>query len=221
MAHSGTTEGPYFDKQGMMGYSYNEYDGPLMCFNPAKSWLLGWYEDQTIEWNPDYGTWVGTLVGVADYGQNSQQTVVVKLVTGGSTDFYIGFNRAKGFNVGTRMAADLVTMVESGSGYSQSTYIAGLASGESYTISSFGSSGKSLTIRYVSQGSSYDEAIVAIYYDECPYPDCCVGDLCGSNQESTPFPSPSTPSPSSVSFFSPSTSSPSSATAPNSFSVRT
>lgn len=71
---------------------------PEMCFNPAKSWQLGWYEAQQISWNPlTQGELLGTLVGVDDFGLSSTNLVVVQ-IENGVKDLYIGYNRAKGVN---------------------------------------------------------------------------------------------------------------------------
>ena len=57
----------------MMGYSYSGDDGPLMCFNPGKSWNLGWYTDRHATADPLSQTWTGTLVGVAEYASASRK----------------------------------------------------------------------------------------------------------------------------------------------------
>ena len=65
----------------MMGYSYNENNGPLQCFNPSKSYELGWYDNSVVEWDPiNQGTWMGNIVGVDDYDENSYtKNVIVKI----------------------------------------------------------------------------------------------------------------------------------------------
>ena len=85
LAHSSKDGISYGDKTGTMGYSYDQDDGPLQCFNPAKNYVLGWYEDRVIEIDPFEGTWKGSIVGVTDYGDNSTENsyVIVKIMTGG------------------------------------------------------------------------------------------------------------------------------------------
>ncbi|KAL3893456.1 MAG: hypothetical protein SGARI_008162 [Bacillariaceae sp.] len=117
-----------------------------MCFNPPKSWQLGWFDDQSTSWDPDNGAWVGTMVGDVDYGQNADHTILLRLETGSSTEIYVGFNRAKGYNSQTKMSPNMLTIVEQGSGYSQSTYLDGLSAGGSFTVSKFGKSKKDLVI---------------------------------------------------------------------------
>ncbi|KAG7349157.1 gametolysin peptidase M11 [Nitzschia inconspicua] len=217
LAHSGSAEGPYHDKHGVMGFSYNEFFGPRMCFNPAKNWQLGWYDDQAIEWNPNDGTFIGTLVGVVDYGKNYEDFVVVKIKQTWRESIHIGYNRAKGYNEETRMARNMVTIVSAGKGYSQSMLLETLSIGDSMTISSFGTDAKDLTIQFLLTDSTTDQALIAISYGDCVFPTCCKGAMCLSSTtlrtptnptlspvrvptpESTPVPTPMpTPAPTSV-----------------------
>ena len=174
-----------------MGYSYNEDDTPKQCFNPAKSYELGWYSDKVVEWNPlSQGTWVGTIVGVSDYGnkQIANSKVVVRIDRGGN-DLYLGYNREKGMNSGVKANGDQVTIVEEDEGYSKSNFIAGLNPGKRKTFSNFRNSGRTLFVDYISTDSSRNEAKVAIYFDDCVYPGCCEGSLC----ETAPPPPTSAP----------------------------
>eukprot|EP00536_Pseudo-nitzschia_multiseries_P016358 jgi/Psemu1/313075/fgenesh1_kg.1087_\ len=52
LAHSGEGSETYGDQSGMMGFSYDVDDAPLMCFNPAKNYQLGWYKEQQDFVNP-------------------------------------------------------------------------------------------------------------------------------------------------------------------------
>lgn len=97
----------------MMGYSYNQDEGPKMCFNPAKSWQLGWYQDRAqIATIGSY-----KLIGLADYSEydssnpGDEHKVILK-IEGGQKDYYIGFNRKIGINSGTVEGGDQVTVVE-------------------------------------------------------------------------------------------------------------
>ena len=166
----------------MMGYSYNEDNSPKQCFNPAKSYELGWYSDKVVEWDPlSQGTWVGTIVGVSDYGnkQIANSKVVVRIDRGGN-DLYLGYNRKKNMNSGVKANGDQVTIVEEDEGYSKSNFIAGLNPGKRKTFSNFRNSGRTLFVDYISTDSSRNEAKVAIYFDDCVYPGCCEGSLCGT-----------------------------------------
>jgi hypothetical protein len=173
----------------MMGYSYNEDDSPKQCFNPAKSYELGWYSDKVVEWDPFSGdTWVGTIVGVSDYGnkQIANSKVVVKIDRGGN-DLYVGYNRKKNMNSGVRNNGDQITIVEEGQRYSASNFLSGLNPGNRRTFSNFRNSGMALVVDYISTGNSRDEAKVAIYFEYCIYPGCCEGSLC---ETAPPLPPP-------------------------------
>lgn len=143
LGHSNEGEEVYGDQSSMMGYSYDNDDGPKMCFNPAKGYQLGWYERQKLTFDPitneniNKGS-VGTsftLNGVVDYDKDSQQAtetnnvplVSLRLKQYGDTrlsslnnnfgpDFYIGYNRKSGINSGTIEAGNLVTVHRKESG---------------------------------------------------------------------------------------------------------
>lgn len=151
LAHSGQLhKSNYDDQTGMMGYSFNE-DDTSMCFNPAKNYQLGWYNDKVktidplsfdldIDAHRDY-----TLNGVADYKKNNDSKnplVVLRLEqTGSVQDYYVGFNRATGINEDTKEDANAITIVRKDVGspytYGQSTKMARVMPGESYTIANF------------------------------------------------------------------------------------
>mmetsp|Transcript_12280 Transcript_12280/g.25041 ORF Transcript_12280/g.25041 Transcript_12280/m.25041 type:complete len:192 (+) Transcript_12280:99-674(+) len=77
LAHSGNRETAYGDQQGWMGSS-NSRDDMRICFNPAKNYQLGWYDDRVKTIDPlgvgGSGSGVATqtffLNGVADYNSN-------------------------------------------------------------------------------------------------------------------------------------------------------
>jgi len=107
----GSSEQEYGDKQGYMGYSYNQDDTPAMCYNAAKNYQLGWYEGKEGEIDPYTDLCTGPtrfmLNGVVDY-QNGSPGAYVTLKVGGF--WYLGFNKASGFNVGTQEAKNQVTI---------------------------------------------------------------------------------------------------------------
>ena len=126
-----------------------------MCYNAAKNWYIGWYNDRRAILYPNNqpSTWSDTkrMVGVADYKFNGNNfPVTMKLETGGPNDYFIGFNRARGINSDNDEADDEVTIVQTGSdgmGYSQSWLKATLQVGESYTISNFDGQGKNINVK--------------------------------------------------------------------------
>lgn len=184
LAHSGTYDDPYADRSGMMGFSYKLDDSPRQCFNPAKSYQLGWYNNCVIDWNPlAQGTWNGNVVGVVDYDANSNsQTCIIRIPrpTNGQ-DLYVGYNRKKGMNSEVMANGDQVTIIAKQAGYKGSVFVAGLHPSSTITkeiFYNFEHRGRNLVIEFSAYGSSIDEAFVAIYFEDCAYPSCCEGSMC-------------------------------------------
>jgi hypothetical protein len=149
-----------------MGYAYGNSNGPLMCFNAAQSWQLGWYADKTVTLNKGKNKrHVGVLGGITDYS-NSNDIVLVKLNTRTSTDYYVNFNRRSGINVGTLEGGNQVTVVKArgeGRGYSESELVAKLSAGNTYTIRNFDRT--TATVQVHSIGATAD---VSICIGPCP-----------------------------------------------------
>ena len=154
-----------------MGFSYSQDEGPRMCFNNAKNWQLGWYLDKRTSVAPltTSSAWTGDLVGVAQYSDIvlDNQFVILQVVGDVNKDYYVGFNRAIGINSGTREAQNQVTIQSraTGIGFAQSTLVAKLSGGQSYSIPNFGNSINDVTIEVVSidLSSSPQTAKVNIY----------------------------------------------------------
>jgi hypothetical protein len=178
--HSGEYTGDeenqeYGDQTGYMGLTVNLDDGPAMCFNPAKSWQLGWYEDKTYEIDimseiSNEATSL-TLNGVVDYEDiTADRYIVVKLL-----DFYIGFNRAESFNSGVQEAPNQVTIVENlgASDYpTKSKLVSKLSVGDSYRIAL--SDTVLIDVEYVSISDGKDAVIEIKYANE---PIVCDGEF--------------------------------------------
>ncbi len=94
-----------------MGSLYGEENGPLMCFNAAKSWQLGWYDDKAVIVSPSSSSWSGRMMGISDYSNSSTQTVLLKLETGMDEDYYVNFNRKSGINRDVRESGDQVLVI--------------------------------------------------------------------------------------------------------------
>ena len=119
-----------------------------MCFNPAKSWQLGWYGPRRAMIGFDStNLWVGKLVGIADYDPDAVDKTVLLQLENGAIDYYIGFNRKTGINRGTKEAQDLVEIVTQGSGYSPSDLVARLGVGDEYQMINVNNSSESLIVR--------------------------------------------------------------------------
>lgn len=174
LAHSGVPQNRYGDRSGVMGFSYDNDDWPRMCFNPAKSYQLGWYEGAYATWHPSDGTWIGTMVGVADYdADDSSRTVVLRIPQDGE-DLYIGYNRKKGPNRQVVTYGDQLTIVSQGDGYSDSTFVGSVAIKGRTTIMN-----GQVTVDFISTNGI--QARVAVYRTACPYPTCCEGSMCSQN----------------------------------------
>jgi len=106
----------YEDATGVMGNAEDaeEGRGAKACFNPAKSWQLGWYRDKSITVNPKTsGEHIIKIVGVNNYNEvTGDDKVILKVSGNDGQDYFIGFNHADGFNAGTFEAANQVTVVQ-------------------------------------------------------------------------------------------------------------
>ena len=69
-----------------MDYSSSQDDGPLRCFNGAKSWQTGWYNPKTRVINAG-DTFEGNVYGIADYSNPAASVVLVKKTTSNPETF--------------------------------------------------------------------------------------------------------------------------------------
>ena len=103
----------------------------------SQSWQFGWYADKAETYSATSGaTTTYTLGGISTYG-SSDNTVLVKVNTASSDDFYINFNRQSGFNSGTVEGGDQVMVIRQGNegvGYAESELLAKLNANGVYTI---------------------------------------------------------------------------------------
>jgi hypothetical protein len=116
-----------------------------MCFNGAKNYQIGWYNNYLETLNPTANgqSWTRTMIGVADLRTNNPdgRNIVFRIESGTSTDLFVAFNRAVGMNAENDEADNEVTIVETGNNgisYSQSYLKAHLIQGESHTFPSYG-----------------------------------------------------------------------------------
>lgn len=198
-AHSSEL-GTYKDQSGMMGYSYSSDDGPVMCFNSAKSFQSGWYATKTITpASADCDSFDGRVYGVSDFETvGGQGTTVVKINNSqnGQPDYFLNYNKKAGVNSGTVEGGNQVMITSTGSegtAYSESELLAKLSVGGTHSIVNFEGTGNDVTITFESMDTSASPspARVVISYN---------GMVCGSGTASPVTPSPSkapvTPSPS-------------------------
>jgi len=167
LAHSGDGGNSYGDQSGMMGYSYNQDEGPAMCFNGAKSYQLGWFptysqeveSDNPFFWNGDLVGFVDkdSMVGCAQGDSNCDKLIFRLKPQSGDNEYYVQFNRKLGFNSGTKEGGNQVMVVSRGrgTGYSASLIQAKLNADNQYTISSFGVHGSlTITVQSITLNSS-------------------------------------------------------------------
>jgi hypothetical protein len=159
-----------------MGNPLYSDDVGKMCWNGAKSWQIGWYNDKKIMINPKlagFSTWSGRLIGIANYDSTGTEPVVVKIETGTGADQFIAFNRATGVNSQNDEADNEVTIVEvtgnNGEGYAQSFLKAHLVQGETYTYVNWAGTGRNLIVKanVINIGVNPGYADVQVCLDSC------------------------------------------------------
>jgi hypothetical protein len=146
MWHSGdrSLTWEYGDESCIMGGGFPTGEsGPLVCYNAAKSWQMGWHASRNHIYNVADGVWNGRLIGQVDYANenDSTSTVFLKLNTApGSDDYYVMFNRVVESETTERKIMNLVMIaMAGGEGLhgSHSTVVARLGSGESTILPYF------------------------------------------------------------------------------------
>ncbi len=166
-AHSNEGGTSYADQTGMMGYSYSSDDGPIMCFNPAKSWQTQWYASKSTIVDPSAGNcFEGKIYGIADYSNAASSVVLVKIDDASATDYFVTFNRQTGVNSGTVEAGNQVTVVQAGgegTSYAESSLLAKLSAGGSWSGII---DGKTMTVNVLSITTSSSPAYATVRVSE-------------------------------------------------------
>ncbi|KAL3906520.1 MAG: hypothetical protein SGARI_003969 [Bacillariaceae sp.] len=176
----------------MMGFSYNEDETPVMCFNAAKNYQLGWYSNQQASLNPStFASQTITMNGIDDYGDDSNNIVVLRIE--GSPDHYVGYNRATGINEGTLEGQNEITVVSKSEGplaYGESTLRAKLSQGEEYGVAN------GVTVRFVSTSNGGKDAVVEVSGTGSNGPNSTPNPTPQPTPQPTPAPTPNpTPAP--------------------------
>uniref|UniRef100_A0A7S2RVQ4 Peptidase M11 gametolysin domain-containing protein n=1 Tax=Eucampia antarctica TaxID=49252 RepID=A0A7S2RVQ4_9STRA len=172
LAHSGMGQDTYADHTCLMGNPlYSDTDGS-MCFNPAKSWQLGWYspfyEDVYVGAGQE---WEGKLIGVSDYKNNpNSDKIVLRIETDTQDDYFVGFNRATGSNSDNDLCDNCVTVIKTGNNgesYSQSwnqiNPQGGLLENEFFLIENHLNSGKTLRIHVIQINLDVSPGFARVY----------------------------------------------------------
>jgi len=114
LGHSTEGEDVYGDGTCMMGAGPTDIDteGPLKCFNAAKSWQLGWYSSADYHLLPDQLPWNGKIAALCDMAHvdsvNRGEYILLKF----ADDIYLSFNRKKGITAGTQEKPDQIVIVQ-------------------------------------------------------------------------------------------------------------
>jgi len=162
--HSGFGSASYADHSCLMGNPSYDDDGPLICFNAAKSWETKWYENDSravdVIKNENFD---GLLIGTDDYvkGRFIHDThyVVLKIPDPSkSSDYYISFNRKEGMNGGVTFKADKVVITEGQ--YRQVSWHKGDLDETStdFSISNFGGSSRTLVVKVCERNTNVDNS---------------------------------------------------------------
>jgi outer membrane biosynthesis protein TonB len=186
LEHAWEANEEYEDQTGMMGVSYSE-DSTKMCYNPAKSWQLGWYEAKRISVDfSSRGSFNGKLIGITDYqdaGSDGKYVNVQLTSPDRADDIFLGFNLDAGINSGTKEGRNQVTVTSQVTD-DKSDLLAQLGSSGSYTISNF-YGGENLIVKVQSIDLNVNPpfAEVDIYLESCPPGSNCelqcnAGDAC-------------------------------------------
>jgi len=183
LAHSGMGQDTYADHTCLMGNPlYPGSDGSVsMCFNPAKSWQLGWYSPFYDDVYVTVGQeWEGKLIGVSDYKNNpNSDKIVLRIETDTPEDYFVGFNRAIGSNSANDLCDNCVTVIKTGNNgeafqqsWNQINPKGGLLENEFFLIRNHLNSGKTLRIHVIQINLDVSPgfAHVSIKFDEfdCP-----------------------------------------------------
>ncbi|CAJ1961537.1 unnamed protein product [Cylindrotheca closterium] len=170
LGHSGHGGDKYGDQSGLMGYSYGNDEAPKMCFNAAKSWQLGWYADKTGSATPSGKfQFAGRLGSIVDYPTTNTRVLIEIKESTSEWAYYLNYNAAKGFNIGTAEGRNsvLITKKHTGSPGHQSLLLSILQNGGSYSIPDFnGKPGETLKVEV--HAMTADEAYISVKLDGSP-----------------------------------------------------
>ncbi|KAL3906428.1 MAG: hypothetical protein SGARI_004013, partial [Bacillariaceae sp.] len=167
LAHSGKDGNAYQDQGGFMSVSYNKQFEPRQCFNVAKNFQVGWYDNKLRTINPtSVGKTTQVLNGISHYS-NSGRPIGLRLEQKSrSKDYYVGYNRKFGINDGTVEDGDRVEILSKNGGpdeYVVSYKEAALEPGQDYEIQNFDGTGQKVKITFEQiSGTNNKDATISI-----------------------------------------------------------
>ena len=139
--HSGLGIDNYGDLTGYMGYGSSDQDAPQKCYNGVKNHYLGWFQTREVAVDPSAMNSF-QLAAFTDFNKTSESQPVLLSI---GAQYYLQYNRAKLFNVGTGAKANTVTITEDTIGWSTSR--AGLAANEEWTVQNYTGTGRTLIVK--------------------------------------------------------------------------
>ena len=191
-----------------MGYSYSQSDGPRMCFNSAKSYQFGWYNNMQMS-NTGTRVYVGNLVPVLENPSTTSDPMVIK-IDNGNSDFFINYNRKTGFNSGTVEGGNQVMITQAGNGnnYAESELLSKLSAGGSRSLVANGET-VVVTVNSINTSGNGFASISICFAGDCSTPAPTVAPTPAPTVPPTPAPTvPPTPPPTPVPTASPTTAAP-------------
>ena len=169
LEHSNESGSTYKDETGSMGYSsMKDTFGAMRCYNPSKSWQLGWYSEHSRRIDPFIDAPFQTIItGITrpPLDGDPYRNILVQ-IPNGQTDFYIGYNLAEEYNSGTIEGRNKVLINEKEPGLrSFSNLLAKMRRGDLYKINNYQGSGENLFIKVDANFGNSKEALLNVYFE--------------------------------------------------------
>lgn len=158
LSHSNANGQRYADRSGYMGSGYTSQTWPQKCFNAYHSYQLGWYSDKTLTISEKSPNRLIDLAAFVDYDHldTRDEYVLINL----ADTYFMHFNVAKSFNIGTEHQINQLTVTEPTVNGTES--LAGIKVGGIYTIEDFNSLGVPLKIEACQQKTTTTGAEVIV-----------------------------------------------------------
>ncbi|GFH55221.1 hypothetical protein CTEN210_11697 [Chaetoceros tenuissimus] len=147
-------------------------DGPVACFNGAKTYYSGWYPEFYSSLDPGINSFSEDLVGLNDIvskpSVSTGNNLVSRLSTIGTDDLFIMYQRAEGILDTLQSNRDTVTITQQKSFEAQSWSLAELRPGQEYRYENYGGYGRPLIVKFCSEivdSNDIDKAHVIAYVE--------------------------------------------------------
>jgi hypothetical protein len=196
--------GEYSDQSGMMGFSYSNRNGPVFCFNGAKNWEIGWYDNRKlfIDITGSFTGSVYQLISINDYQSSlaSGRYVSLKFVDSGNS-YYLSYSRRVGIQSGLQGTYDQRVILHrapfkrtngANNNGLETRILSNMGVGNEYTFSNFNNLGGDLVVQFQSKSNNDQVANVRIAFSGCSQDSDCVGfsakscEVVGCNTAVTP-----------------------------------